>query len=175
MIKLGERITKALALSLDLDEDFFDDFTENPFCNMRILHYPVYEGKKDDGVGEGIGPHCDYGFITILDQDESGGPEVLNAANEWVPAPHIPGTYLVNLGRVTQVLTNDLYRATQHRVRAAKRARYSAPFFFNPAFDAMVEPLISCCGPSNPPRYEAYRQGDFLAERMGRSFGGNFS
>jgi isopenicillin N synthase-like dioxygenase len=39
-------------------------------------------------------------------------------------------------------LTGGLYRSTQHRVRnASGRSRLSFPFFFDPAFDALITPL----------------------------------
>ena len=172
MVRLGEAVARGIALSLGEEESLLDRFVRDAFCNMRILHYPVYDGE-DPEVGEGIGPHIDYGFLTILDQDEVSGLEVMNTAGEWVIAPYIPGTYILNIGRVTQVWTNDLYKATQHRVRRVPRDRYSVPFFFNPNFDAIVQPLPACCGPDNLPRYEPYCHGLFLAERFERSFGAN--
>jgi isopenicillin N synthase-like dioxygenase len=139
---------------------------------MRILHYPTREGT-DAGVGDGIGPHIDYGFLTILYQDDASGLEVMNAAGNWVPAPPIPGTYVMNIGRVTQIWTNDFYKATQHRVRRVPLTRYSIPFFFNPDFDAIIEPFAACCSAENPPKYAPYCHGEFMADRFERSFGAN--
>lgn len=175
MMHLGERISSAISLSLGLEENAFDGLMDDPFCNMRILHYPVYQGTPDPTVGEGIGAHCDYGFITILEQGDNSGLEVMNADGAWVEAPPVPQTYLVNIGRVTQILTNDRYKATEHRVRKVSTPRYSIPFFYNPNFDAIIQPLDQCCSSRNPPRHSPYRQGEFLAERFGRSFGDNFS
>jgi isopenicillin N synthase-like dioxygenase len=172
MVGIGQSLTGALALGLGLDQDFLDCFVDEPFCNMRILHYPVPD-ETDQSIGDGIGPHIDYGFLTILDQDDRGGLEVMDTRGEWVTAEHVPGAYLINIGRVTQIWTNDLYRATQHRVRRVARERFSVPFFFNPSFDALIEPLEICCSPDNPPRYDAYCHGEFMAERFQRSFGAN--
>ena len=169
MTRLGEAVTRGLALSLGLEESVLDPFIDDAFGNMRVLYYPVH-GADEPGVGEGIGPHIDYGFLTILDQDDVSGLEVMNAAGDWVAAPPIPGTYVMNIGRVTQVWTNDGYKATQHRVRRVPRDRISVPFFFSPNFDAVIEPLEACCSPDNPPRYEPYCHGEFTAGKIQSSF-----
>ena len=172
MQNLGQALTRGLALSLGLEEAFLKPFVDEAFCNMRILHYPLPE-SDDPSVGLGIGPHIDYGFLTILDQDQAGGLEVVDASGDWVPVGPVPDAYLVNIGRVTQIWTNDLYKATEHRVRTVPRDRYSVPFFFNPNFDSLIEPLEVCVSADNPPRYEPYRHGEFLAERFQKSFGAN--
>ena len=42
-----------------------------------------------------------------------------------------------------QVWTNGLFKAAEHRVLSSsgQRGRYSAPFFYNPDYDTLVEPL----------------------------------
>lgn len=170
MMLLGHRIAQGIALSLGVDDDYLTSFTRNAFCTMRILHYPPHEATVP-GVGEGIGPHIDYGFLTILDQEGVSGLEVLDARGEWVPAPKVPDTYIVNIGRVMQIWSNDRYAATQHRVRHVRGDRYSLPFFYNPSFDAMIEPLSACCSEDDPPRYERYCHGEFIAERLRKAFG----
>lgn len=169
MTQLGERIARGIALSLGVDDSFLSSYTKDAFCTMRMLHYPEYEGA-DPGIGEGIGPHIDYGFLTILDQEGVSGLEVMAASGEWVSVPSIPDTYIVNIGRVMQIWSNDRYSATQHRVRGVRGDRYSLPFFYNPSFDAVIEPLSVCCSSTNPPRYEPYCHGEFMAERLRTAF-----
>lgn len=169
MIHLGERIARGIAMSLGVDDSFLSSYTKNAFCTMRILHYPEYHGT-DPGIGEGIGPHIDYGFLTILDQEGVSGLEVRTADGDWIPVPSIPDTYIVNIGRVMQVWSNGGYAATEHRVRGVKGDRYSLPFFYNPSFDALIEPLSACCSPENPPRYEPYCHGEFMADRLRTAF-----
>lgn len=170
MRNIGRSLTGGLALSLGLEEEFFEPLISEPICNMRALHYPALD-LQDTSVGEGIGPHIDYGHLTILDQDGTSGLEVMHAFGEWVAAPHVPGAYLVNIGRVTQIWTNDRYKATQHRVRTVPHDRYSVPFFFNPNVDSVIRPLDICCSSSHPPLYEPYRHGEFMAERLHKAFG----
>lgn len=93
--------------------------------------------------------------FTILLQDDTGGLDVLNANAEWVPAPPIPGTFVVNIGDFLMRLTNDRFLSTVHRVKnVSGRDRYSMPFFFSFDMHAYVSVLPSCCTPDKPPKYE---------------------
>ena len=172
LIDLGARVTRGLALSLGLNETYFDQYTGRPLCTLRLSHYPAYDETADDeDIGEGIGEHCDYGFVTILCQDEVGGLEVKNAAGEWIPAPQIAGTFIVNIGEMTQRWTNDRYTATWHRVRIPKhKSRYSIPFFYEPSYDTVVKPLAVCCSASNPSHYEPCHFGTFIIKKFSVSY-----
>ena len=169
MIELGSRLTEGLALSLGLEADFFAPFTSRSLSDWRLIHYPA--ASNQEGVGEGIGEHVDYGFVTILAQDEVGGLEVRNASGQWIAAPYIADTFIVNIGHMVQRWTNDRYEATWHRVRSPRqKERLSIPFFYSPSFDTVVEPLPSCCDASNPPRYEPCHFGEYSVEAFGRSY-----
>lgn len=83
------------------------------------------------------GEHSDYGSFTLLFQDAVGGLEVCNARGEWIEAPFIPETVLVNTGDLMQRWTNHVFCSTKHRVRIpqelkAKQSRYSIAFFVIP-------------------------------------------
>ena len=86
--------------------------------------------------------HTDYGFLTILKQDDSGGLEVRSGAETWVAAPPIANTFVVNIGDMLEKWTGGVYRATPHRVRnLARQDRFSFPYFFDPNFTATLEPI----------------------------------
>lgn len=90
-----------------------------------------------------------------LHQDNIGGLDVLNANAEWVPAPPIPGTFVVNIGNFLMRLTIDHFLSTVHGVKnVSGKNRYSIPFFFSFDMHAYVSLLPSCSGPANPPKYE---------------------
>ncbi|HEX9919021.1 MAG TPA: 2-oxoglutarate and iron-dependent oxygenase domain-containing protein [Pyrinomonadaceae bacterium] len=170
---LSEKITEALALSLGLDAQFFKTYAGDELCDLRLLHYPPYEGTHDPGeVDAGMGAHYDHGFATVLSQDEAGGLDVLNEDGRWILAPHIPGTYLVNLGVMMQRWTNDRYRATLHRVQLpdARRQRYSIAFFNEPRYDALVEPLAVCCDADHPPGYAPCLFGEYLSGLFSKAY-----
>lgn len=141
MEALSRRLTRALAASLGLAADGLDGAFEAPHVQAKLVHYPP--GGAPGAQGLGCGAHCDSGFLTLLLQDEVGGLEVLSGDGRWVPAPPAPRALVCNLGEVLQLLSGGRYRATVHRVLQPPpgRRRLSAPFFWNPALDTVVEPL----------------------------------
>ncbi len=89
----------------------------------------------------GVGEHTDYGVLTILKQDEVGGLQVRTSGG-WIAAPPVPGSFVCNIGDMLDRMTRGLYRSTPHRVlNRSGRARFSFPFFFDPGWDAEVEPI----------------------------------
>lgn len=164
---LARRFLPAFALALDLRPDHFDQFFRRPTTSLRLLHYPRQETQAENTYGHA--PHTDYGFLTILVQDEASGLEIYDkASRSWVPAPPLPGTFVVNIGDALARWTNGRFVSTPHRVASmtAQSERYSVPFFFHPDVDAVIEALPGCCGPDVPPRYSPVRFGDYLAERL---------
>lgn len=172
---LGDRLMALLALSLDLPEDHFVAMYAQPCANVRLIHYPPQ--PVDARVNQiGAGAHTDWGGITILLQDDTGGLEVQNAAGDWIAAPPLPGTFVINLGDLVRRWTNDLYRSNMHRVRngnAAGRDRYSVPFFFSPDYHARIECLRTCRDADRPPRYTACTAGEHLMEMFNHTYGRN--
>jgi len=171
MIILAKKITEGLAMSLGLAKGYFSPFMSKSHSFMRISNYPPYGKNQEENVGDGIGAHIDYGFFTILLQDNIGGLEVKNTDNEWVSAPIIPGTFLINIGHMIQRWTNDYYKATVHRVIPPKnKTRCSLPFFFEPNFDTVVVPLDEFCSKDNPPQYAPFHFGDYLERTFKTSY-----
>jgi isopenicillin N synthase-like dioxygenase len=138
LTRLGHRLMAGLALSLGLEESYFDDrYTHEPLTLFRIFNYPPPPDPQLWGVGE----HTDYGLLTILLQDDAGGLEV-KSRSQWVAAPPIAGSFVCNIGDMLDRMTKGLFRSTPHRVRnPAPRDRLSFPFFFDPNFFARVEPI----------------------------------
>jgi isopenicillin N synthase-like dioxygenase len=137
---LGHRLMAAIALSLELPEDYFSRrYTADPLILFRIFNYPAPSSSQ---VGEwGVGEHTDYGLLTMLLQDENGGLEV-KSNGRWIDAPPIPGTFVCNIGDMLDRMTRGLYRSNPHRVRASARDdRLSFPLFFDPNFFAQVAPI----------------------------------
>jgi isopenicillin N synthase-like dioxygenase len=76
----------------------------------------------------------------MLFQDDVGGLEVLNANGYWVPAPPVPGTFVINVGDFLMRLTNKKFLSTVHRVsNKSGKERYSMPWFCSFNLDASVE------------------------------------
>ena len=171
MIILGRAITEGLAISLGLSKNYFAPYMSKSHSYMRISNYPPYKNNQEENIGDGIGAHIDYGFLTILMQNNIGGLEVKNFNNEWIKAPIIPGTFLINIGHMIQRWTNDYYRATIHRVISPKNTtRCSIPFFFEPNFDTVVAPIEKFCSADNLPRYKPIHFGDYLERTFKTSY-----
>jgi isopenicillin N synthase-like dioxygenase len=164
--KLGKHLLRVFALSLGMPQDHFLQWCANPMVQMRLFHYPPQPPITDDRAF-GVAPHTDYGMITMLSQDPVGGLELRKRDGEWIGAPFIPGTLVVNLGDLFQRWTNDIYRSNPHRViNRSGRERYSIPTFFNLDFTAQVSCLPTCQSQENPPKYEPIRAGDYLLGRF---------
>lgn len=167
---LGKRLLRVFAVSLDMPPDHFLQWCTNPMVQMRLFHYPPQESAAAPVGNErafGVAPHTDYGMITLLSQDPIGGLELRKRDGEWIAAPFIPGTLVVNLGDLFQRWTNDLYRSNPHRVvNRTGRERFSIPTFFNLDYSAPVSCLPSCQDVDTPPRYEGIRSGDYLLGRI---------
>ncbi|OZC33578.1 isopenicillin N synthase family dioxygenase [Gordonia polyisoprenivorans] len=169
MADLGKHLVRLLALSLDQPEDYFDPGFDEHVITTRLLHYP-----PQDGVGEGnalgAGAHTDWGMITMLLQDQVGGLEVLNADGHWIRAPHIPGTFVVNLGDLVPILTNGLYRSNTHRVlNTADVDRYSVPTFFDLDYDYLVTPVATTLAQGEPAG-PGVTVGEHLADMLRRTY-----
>ncbi|RMG23714.1 MAG: isopenicillin N synthase family oxygenase [Bacteroidetes bacterium] len=153
--QLGQQLMKALALSLGLEGDYFyRHFTRDPLTLFRIFHYPPADSRPE--VPWGVGEHTDYGLITILKQDETGGLQI-QSQGQWIEAPYIPNTFVCNIGDILERMTGGFYRSTPHRVRnTSGRSRLSFPFFFDPNFNAPVRaidhPFARQVAPGEPVR-----------------------
>jgi isopenicillin N synthase-like dioxygenase len=169
--RLAERMMRLLALSLDLPAGYFDDMMREPMPVMRLIHYPPHPADARPNQ-LGAGAHTDWGALTFLLQDESGGLEVQNVAGDWVYARPLAGSFVVNLGDMIERWTNGLYRSTLHRVRnrATGRSRYSVAYFSNPDFHSRVECLPTCTDAGRPPRYAPCTAGEHLQESFERSY-----
>lgn len=161
MEDLGNRIGKLVALCLDLPADYFRPYFERPTTFLRLLHYPPQ--PAEEGLF-GSAPHTDYGFITLLAQDDVGGLEVRNKQGEWIAAPPVPGSFVMNVGDMLSHWSGGLFASTPHRViNSSGKERYSQPFFFDPGMDTVITPVTG--GDADPIRY-----GDYLMERLDKNY-----
>jgi Isopenicillin N synthase and related dioxygenases len=137
--KVGHVLLAAISRALGLDDGWFDrHLTADPIVLFRIFHYPPL---PDAASQWSVGEHTDYGLITILGQDRSGGLEVCGRRG-WVAVPPIPHAFVVNLGDMLERMTGGRYRSTPHRVRNTTGLdRISFPLFLDPAWDAEVLPI----------------------------------
>jgi isopenicillin N synthase-like dioxygenase len=170
MERLAGVLLNGLALSLDLEPDHFDHCLDHHMSAVRLLHYPPH--PEADPTGEvGCGAHTDWGVLTVLAQDSTGGLEIQLPSGEWIAAQPVPGAFVINIGDMMARWTNDLYASTPHRVlNRSHRDRYSAAFFFDPNFHTRVECLPTCTSTTRPMRYPVTTAGEHLLAMKRRSY-----
>jgi isopenicillin N synthase-like dioxygenase len=170
MAAFGHRLLRPIALALGLDPEWMKPFFTRPTTFLRLLHYPP-QPPDDPDDAFGSAPHTDYGFVTILAQDDSGGLSVRRKDGSWLPAPPAPGTWVVNVGDMLARWTNGRWQSTPHRVKnLSGRDRFSCPFFFDMDTDAVIGSVPTCVTAQNPSREPPVRYGDYLMERLNRNY-----
>jgi isopenicillin N synthase-like dioxygenase len=161
---------RAFATDLGLAPDFFADKLDRPMAVLRLLHYPAAPAAVESGQ-LGAGEHTDYGCMTLLATDGVGGLEVQTRAGDWIAAPHVPGTFVCNIGDCLMRWTNDIYVSTPHRVVSPKgQERYSIAFFLDPNPEADIACLPGCESPERPARYAPIRGDEFLLSRLSPTY-----
>lgn len=126
-----------------LSKDFFNQkFTQQPFAQIGLFHYPPHTTVKRDCDVWGVGRHTDYGVLTILLQDDVGGLQVETKDGSWIEVPPVPGSFVINLGDILEVWTRGAVRAAPHRVKVSStHDRLSVAMFYAPGFDCVVMPI----------------------------------
>lgn len=139
MQALALTLLRAITVALGIERDFFDTRFVEPVSVLRMIHYPPCHTASSEEQ-QGAGAHTDYGRITLLYQDAAGGLQVRNVKGEWIDAPPIDRTFVVNLGDMMMRWRNDRYLSTPHRVISPLGVdRYSMPFFAEPPPDTAIE------------------------------------
>jgi len=148
MTSVGQIVLSGIALALGLGLSWFaEHLTAEPLILFRIFRYPSL--ASDERQRWGVAEHTDYGLLTLLGQDASGGLQV-QTPNGWVDVPPRPDAFVCNIGDMLERLTGGRYRSTPHRVRnVGSGDRLSFPFFFDPSWDARVERLPIVRRPSD--------------------------
>ncbi|TMW65754.1 hypothetical protein Poli38472_008396 [Pythium oligandrum] len=143
MARASRSVSRQLSQTLYGDAKFLDGFCNHgdTISIMRLFHYFPYShfGAPPPCGFEFIGssPHTDWGFLTLILQDEVGGLQVLHK-DKWIDVPYVPDTLVVNAGDYLSLITNGKCVSPVHRVIADDRERYSMVFFYYPDFDAVI-------------------------------------
>lgn len=153
MEQLGRKLVPLYALALDLPADYFDEAFREPTFALRLSHYPQVEVLDENEFG--LAPHTDTSFMTLLPDNKVPGLSIRLPNGQWVDAPALAGSFLVNGGDLLRRWTNDRFLATPHRViNRSGMERYAIPFFMDCHYDFRMACLPTCQGPDKPPRYE---------------------
>ncbi len=163
LLTVSYQLLEMFALSLNLNTAFFVEKCQRPQLTLRMLRYP---GQSLDSASLGAGAHTDYGFFTLLAQDEIGGLQVRTKTGAWVDVMPRSDCFVVNIGDMMSRWTHSRYSSTVHRViSASEKDRYSIPFFFNPDVDAEVAVLPQCLSEGEREKWPPETAGDILLQR----------
>jgi isopenicillin N synthase-like dioxygenase len=169
VIACARDLLRAFALALDLPADFFADKFDCPLARGSAIYYP----PQPPGLGEaqfGVGPHSDYGCLTLLWQDDSGGLQVQGRSGAWVMAHPLPGTFVCNVGDLLARWSNDRFVSTPHRViNASGRERFSLPVFFDPNPETVIDPA-DLLAPGEAVHYPPTTAGAHVLARFNAAF-----
>lgn len=169
---LADELLQIFALALDLEQQHLVDFCRHTTATGTLNWYWPYTHEAPAEGQFRIGPHTDFGTLTILDrQPGMGGLQVLDDDGNWIDAPCVDGSLIVNTGDMLKQWTNDRWRSNEHRVlpptnQAPDEELISLIFFHEPDAETVIDALPSCVSPANPARYEPITAMDYLAEKF---------
>ncbi len=167
---LARRMFAAFALALNLPDDYFSGLASAPMALIRLLHYPTQSGPFSEET-IGTGAHTDHECFTILCQDRIQALQVRNRRGDWIDAPPIRGTFVVNIGDLMARWTNGIFASTYHRVsNLSGHARYSLPCFIGANADARIEALPSCVSSERPAKYPPVLAGEYVSSIIYHGF-----
>ncbi len=170
MQDLAKTLLRAMAMALDIEHDFFDARFHEPISVLRLIHYPPRH-TASSAEQQGAGAHTDYGCVTLLYQDDAGGLQVRARGGEWIDAPPLAGSFVVNIGDMLARWSNDRYTSTPHRVISPLGVdRYAMPFFAEPHPDTLIDCLPNCSSADNPPKYAAVTSAEYLLSRFADTY-----
>ncbi|KAK2988839.1 hypothetical protein RJ640_015867 [Escallonia rubra] len=169
MEKLSFRLMELISMSLGLPRQRLNGFFKDHTSMGRLIHCPPCPTPK---LALGTHEHTDVGALTILSQDDAGGLEAQRTFDgEWVPVKFVPHAYVINVGDMLEVWSNKKYVSLVHRAKVnSERERFSIPFFFNPAYYVVMEPIEELTNEQNPAKYRAFNWGKYYGSRKYGNF-----
>ncbi|KAK5131077.1 hypothetical protein LTR08_001363 [Meristemomyces frigidus] len=168
VLALARRLVRLFAKALGLSAEFFDSVVTHPGAMLRLLRYPAQDRTQPDALG--IGAHTDIECFTILAQGREPALQILQVDGDWIEAPPVHGTFVVNIGDMLARWSNDTFISTVHRVlNVTGQERYSVPFFFGPNYDTVLHPLKTCIAEGEVAKYDPVVAGDYVYQRLAKS------
>lgn len=165
----GKALLSAIALYLNLPENYFDEYIQNGNSILRCIHYPPITQEPASAIRSE--QHEDINLITLLVGASADGLQILTRQGDWVGVTSLPEQIVVNVGDMLQRLTNNKLKSTTHRVVNPPRelwhtSRFSMPFFLHPRSEMSLACLSECIDESHPKAYPDITAGEYLDERL---------
>lgn len=167
--QVAHHLMRGFALGLGLEDDFFLKTADKPLSRASYVYYPAQDAEMGQDQF-GVGPHTDFGVLTVLCQDNVGGLQVQDVNGDWVQAPPIEGTLIVNVADLLARWTKGEYKSTPHRVvNASGRERLSLVLAFDPNPDTLID-ARAIFGSNVQDAEDPITCGDYLIWRFNRAF-----
>lgn len=175
MTHIARRLIQVFAVAMGERVDLFDQFFHQQIdigegetvpdhtSQFRLNYYPpASEPEKTMGVYD----HTDSGAVTVLLQDDEVRTlQVFHRESQtWVNVPPVKDTFVINIGDIVQVWSNDRFVAPLHRVLACAQERFSAPFFYVPSYRAIIQPIVVRA--EEKPHYRPFNYREFRLRRF---------
>jgi len=167
--KTAKYVLRSLALYLDLEETYFDNYIKNGNSILRPIHYPPI--TEEPKAAERAAAHGDINLITLLMGAQGKGLQVQNNNGDWIDAMAEPDELMINVGDMLSRHSNNKLKSTIHRVVNPPKemwgtSRYSIPFFMHPISEMKLDVLENCIDDKHPKQFDDITAGQFLDERL---------
>ena len=167
--QVAHHLMRGFAIGLDLSENFFLRTASRPLSRASYVFYPA----QPRCMGEsqfGVGAHTDFGVLTVLCQDSVGGLQVQDINGDWLQAPPIEGTLIVNVADLLSRWTDGAYKSTPHRVvNSSGKKRLSIVLAFDPNPETKIDSR-DVFGVNHLPKNDPITCGDYLVWRFNKAF-----
>ena len=167
--RCAEALLRGFAMAAGHAADVFIRDNELPVSRGSLQYYPP---RPDDAADDhfSLAPHTDFGVLTVLAQDAVGGLQIQGLDGDWMAAPPIPGTLVINVGDLLGRWSNGKYRSTPHRViNSSGRERLSLVLAYDPNAETLVDSALFCAQDETP-THEPITCGDYLEWRFAKAF-----
>ncbi|XP_078148220.1 2-oxoglutarate (2OG) and Fe(II)-dependent oxygenase superfamily protein [Carex rostrata] len=142
-------LMSAILESLGVDKKFLSEFDDG----SHLMVVNCYPPCPEPNLTLGMPPHSDYGFLTLLLQDEVEGLQV-QYKDEWVTIEPVPGAFVVNVGDHLEIFSNGIYKSILHRVLVnSLQNRISIASLHSMPVEKVIGPATELVSESTPKQF----------------------